>query len=70
MLQGDERLLIVRQQFHGASEVGKQHRHLLALAFQDVPVGEDLLDEIRWGISAWDRILDTDGCSGGWRGGS
>jgi hypothetical protein len=34
MLQGDERLLVVRQQFHGAFEVGKEHRDLLALAFQ------------------------------------
>ena len=57
-------------QLGGALDVGKEHRDLLALAFQDVPVGEDLLDKIRWGIGAGYRILGTDGYGDGWGGGS
>jgi hypothetical protein len=53
-----------------ALDVGKEHRDLLALALQDVPVGEDLLDEIQWGIGAGCRVLGTDGCDGGWGGGN
>jgi hypothetical protein len=34
-------------------EVGKQHGHLLALAFQGAFGGEDLLSEIGWGVSEW-----------------
>ena len=33
----------VGQQLHRAFEVGKEHRHLLALAFQGTPGGQDLL---------------------------
>ena len=36
----------VGQQFHGALEVGKQHRDLLALAFQGAFGGENLLGQI------------------------
>ena len=34
------------QQFHGALEIGKQHRDLLALAFQGTAGGQDLLGKI------------------------
>ena len=34
-------------QLCGVFEVGKQHRHLLALAFQGVPGNRDLLGEMR-----------------------
>ena len=40
----------VRNQLRGALEVGKQHRDLLALAFQGAFGGEDLLRKIGWGI--------------------
>ena len=32
-------------------DIGKQHRHLFAFTFQGTAGGEDLLGEIRWGIS-------------------
>ena len=38
------------QQLHGALEVGKEHRDLLALAFQGGAGGEDLLGEV------WRRV--------------
>jgi len=58
------------QEFHGALKIGKQDGDLLTFAFQDVLVGKDLLDKIRWGIGAGCRVLGTDGCGGGWGGGS
>ena len=42
--------IAVGQQLHGAFEVGKQHRDLLALAFQGTAGGENLLREIGWGV--------------------
>ena len=41
----------VSQQFHRALQVGKEDRHLLALAFEDGFGGEDFLDQILRGIS-------------------
>jgi hypothetical protein len=40
----------VRQQLHRAFQIGKEHGHLLALAFQGAAGGEDFLREIRWGV--------------------
>jgi hypothetical protein len=40
----------VSQQFHGAFEVGKEHGHELALAFQRRARGEDFLCEIGRGV--------------------
>jgi hypothetical protein len=38
--------ITIGQEFHGAFEVGKEHRDLLALAFQGTAGGEDFLGEI------------------------
>ena len=40
----------VRQQLHGALQVGEEHRDLLALAFQRRLGGEDLLGEVLGGV--------------------
>ena len=51
-------------------DIGKQHRHLFAFAFQGTAGGEDLLGEIRWGIgqrtpSCPERMRRRDsGCGG------
>ena len=63
----------VRDQLGGAFEVGKQHRDLLALAFQGAAGGENLLGEIggrvrqRWrvpghvaGVWGWRRVPRPD----------
>ena len=42
--------IAVGQQFHGALQVGEQHRDLLALAFQGAPGGENLLGQIAWRV--------------------
>ena len=47
--------IAVRQQLHGALEVGKQHRDLLAFAFQGTARGEDLLRKIGRGVGEWRR---------------
>jgi hypothetical protein len=49
--------ITIGQQFHRALEVGKQHRDLLALAFQGAAGSQDLLGEIRRGVGQ--------GCRGG-----
>jgi hypothetical protein len=36
----------VGQEFHRALQIGKQHRDVLALAFEGTPGGEDFLREI------------------------
>jgi hypothetical protein len=41
----------VADQFGGAFEVGKQHRHLFALAFEGTARGEDFLCEIGWRVA-------------------
>src|SRR6185295_7407895 len=38
--------IAVGEQLHRPLEIGKQHRHLLALAFERDPGGEDLLGEV------------------------
>jgi hypothetical protein len=48
----------VRQQFHVAFEVGKEHGHELALAFQGRARGGDFLCEIGWGIGQWGPRFD------------
>ena len=40
----------IADQLRGAFEVGKQHGDLFALAFQGTSGGEDLLDQIGWGV--------------------
>ena len=40
----------VGEQLHRALQVGEQHGHLLALAFQGGLRGEDLLGEVLWGV--------------------
>jgi hypothetical protein len=52
-------------QLGGALEVGKEHRHLLALAFQDSPGGEDLFDQVFGGIGARGLGLHRRGGGGG-----
>src|SRR2546428_2629216 len=37
-------------EFGGILEIGKEHRHLLAFAFQAVADSEDLFGKIRWGV--------------------
>jgi hypothetical protein len=36
----------VGRAFHGALEVGEEHRHQLAFAFESTPGGQDLLDQV------------------------
>ncbi len=57
----------VGQEFHRAFEVGKQHRDLLALAFQGAAGGEDFLGEIRRRVGERDVLGWRCGgaCSGG-----
>jgi hypothetical protein len=43
----------VADQFGRALEVGKQHRHLFAFAFQGTAGGENLLREIGRGVGEW-----------------
>ena len=42
--------ITVGQQFHGAFEVGEEHRDLLAFAFERTAGGEDFLREIGRGV--------------------
>jgi hypothetical protein len=53
------------QQLHGPLEVGKEHRDLLALAFESGLGGEDFLSEVVWCV----RLRRTGGflCRCGWR---
>ena len=57
----------VGQQLHGALQVGKQHRDLLALAFEGAAGGEDLLGEVRRGVRPGARVPVRCACRG-WRG--
>ncbi len=43
--------ILVGQELHRALEIGEEHRDLLALAFERVPRGEDLLGEVLRGIA-------------------
>ena len=43
----------VSEEFHRALQVGKQHRDLLALAFQGTSGRQDLLGQIGWGVGEW-----------------
>src|SRR5262249_5586402 len=45
----------IADQFRGAFEVGKQHRDLLAFAFERAAGGEDFLRQIRRGIGGGGR---------------
>src|SRR5262249_2159851 len=54
----------VFDQFGGIFDVGKQHRHLLALAFEGTLGGENLLDQMTGGIT--DRRLGRCGRGRGW----
>src|SRR5215467_14230277 len=47
-------------QLGGALEVGKEHRYLLALAFQGSARGEDFFGQIRRGVRQWGALLVTD----------
>jgi hypothetical protein len=42
--------ITVGEELHGALEVGEEHRHLLALAFQRALRGEDSLGEVLGGV--------------------
>ena len=37
-------------EIHRPLNVGEQHRHLLPLALEGTAGGEDLLDEVLWGV--------------------
>ena len=50
------------QQLHRPLEVGKQHRDLLALAFQSGAGGEDLLGQIWRGVRQGRPVLSRGGC--------
>ena len=52
----------VFQQRHRPLDVGKQHGHLLALAFKSGAGREDLVGEMGWRVGERYRLL-------GWRGG-
>jgi hypothetical protein len=54
------------QEFHRALEVSKQHRDLLALAFQGAAGGENLLSEIGGGVRQWRPCSLLGGRRGGW----
>jgi hypothetical protein len=45
--------IAVGQQLHGALQVGKQHRDLLAFAFEGGLGGEDFLGQIPRCIAQW-----------------
>ena len=45
--------IAVSQQLHGAFEVGKEHRDLLAFAFEGSFGGEDFLGQVRRRIGVW-----------------
>ena len=46
-------------EFGRVFEVGKQHRDLLAFAFQGGAGGEDLVGQMGWGIGQWRRVRRT-----------
>jgi hypothetical protein len=58
-------------EFRRVLEVGKQHRHLLALACQGGTGSQDLVGQVGWGVGQWSCVwlmpLTQCGC-GGWRG--
>ena len=45
--------IAVGQEFHGAFEVGKQHRDLFAFAFQGTTRGQELLGQIGGRVREW-----------------
>jgi hypothetical protein len=45
--------ITIGQQFHRAFEIGKQHRDLLAFAFEGTAGGEDFLGEVRGRVGVW-----------------
>src|SRR5262249_18212037 len=45
--------IAIGQQLHGSLQIGKEHRDLLAFAFERTAGGENLLREIRWGVGEW-----------------
>jgi hypothetical protein len=49
----------VGKQFHRALEVGEEHGHLLALAFQRGLRGEDSLGEVLWRVGLGEGITKT-----------
>src|SRR5262250_2389820 len=50
------------RQYRRVHDVAKQHRHLLALAFQRMPRMQDLLDEVRRSVRAWGGRGNVSGC--------
>ncbi len=48
--------ILVGQELHRPLEIGEEHRDLLALAFQRVPGGQDLLGEVLRGIALRGRL--------------
>ena len=53
----------VGQQLHRALQVGKEHGHLLALAFEGSLGGEDLLGQMARGVAGGGLGLRAGGCS-------
>jgi len=52
--------IAVGEELHRALEVGEEYGHLLALAFEGGPGGEDLLGQVfrrvcLWGVESWLR---------------
>ena len=60
--------IAVRQQFHRALEVGKQHGDLLAFTFQRAAGGQDLLGEVWWRVGQRRAFLVWRGRGDGNRG--
>ena len=54
----------IGDQLQGALQVGKQHRDLLAFAFQVAARRQNLLGQVRWRVGEWLALLGA----GGWYG--
>jgi hypothetical protein len=57
----------VGDELGGAFQVGKQHRDLLALAFQGTPSGENLLGQMGGCVGQWRTVLGAGWWRGDWR---
>ena len=55
--------ITVGEEFHGALQIGEQHRHLFALAFESTARGENFLREIGRGVGERYAVLGA-----GWHG--
>ena len=55
----------VADQLRGTFEVGKQHRDLLALAFQGAAGGQNFLGKVLWGVGQGSRSCAVAGAATG-----